>query len=226
MIYQCTQNNIFFVFVLKSKLHKAICGHICIKQQESFFLVRGSYSYPRESRGQLCKPQRKSGICITFKNYPSELVLSGENEGFSVPYFKGISRNLAVARREGDWEFLHEVCYENRKAREPILLLNQPAWQAFNRKGKGIWAHERWRRQDRGKTRFPPSPRAPFTFFARPKSLSSSFLKRLPPRLPVFLNQLQRQMVPCFSLACLFDPRSRCREVWGGAGEGTARSFR
>ena len=29
---QKLKNNIFFVFALKSKLYKAICGHICIKK--------------------------------------------------------------------------------------------------------------------------------------------------------------------------------------------------
>lgn len=48
------KNNIFFVFALKSKLYKAICGHICIKEIENFFL--GSR--------QLCKPKRKSGAVM------------------------------------------------------------------------------------------------------------------------------------------------------------------
>lgn len=70
------------------------------KEIENFFL--GSR--------QLCKPKRKSGAVMqtlekvgslhNFQNYPSELVLSGENEGFSVPYNKGISRDMAVTSRE------------------------------------------------------------------------------------------------------------------------------
>lgn len=143
---------------------------------------------PRESRGQLCKPQRRSGVCITFKNYPSELVLSGENEGFSVPYLTRHGGN-----QQGDREFMHEVCYKNRKAPEHILLLNQPACQAFIRKGERNLGSRALAETRQGKNVFPPSPRAPFMFFARLKSPSSSFLKRLPPRL--FLNQFQREMV-------------------------------
>ena len=62
---------------------------------------------------QLCKPKRKSGAVmqtlekvgslLNFKNYPSELVLSGENERFSVPYNKGISRDPAVASMESSY---------------------------------------------------------------------------------------------------------------------------